>query len=69
MSQKANFRLSEDLYIKAYKTMTFFEEAAETITTEAFNLTDVTINEIAWNKRIEFYFDAKVNNFSHYLFA
>ncbi|XP_037036186.1 putative helicase mov-10-B.2 isoform X2 [Bradysia coprophila] len=44
ISQKEMFRASEESYIGAYKQMVFFEEAADTIKTKAFNLTTVYLN-------------------------
>lgn len=43
--------------------MAFFEEAAETITTEVHNFSDMTLNQCDGTEGIEFYFDVPVNNF------
>lgn len=67
ISQKPKFRETEDLYIGAYKTMAFFEEAADTIATEAHNLQTISLNQIDPMNGKEFYFNVTVNNFSHYL--
>lgn len=50
--------MSEKLYIDVYKKMAFFEEAADTIKTDAYNLPFVHLNH---SEEKGYYFDVAVN--------
>lgn len=62
VSKKDVFRASEHLYIGAYKTMAFFEEAVDTIKMKEYNLRTVYLDRVGGK---EFYFKVKVNILSH----
>lgn len=55
----------EGLYLQAYKTMAFLEEAVDTLEINKYNLQRVQLNRI--NKKA-FYFMVPVNNYNEQCF-